>query len=150
MSLTVHRLLDPEEYDLDEEEGLLCEARNREGSFPVPLSEVETPWGTASWSGTTATGSGTSGEAEGDAMAKEKPKPKSPFSAAGASSRCAPGTMNISMRRSQHSSSSRQRKWLVPIRVRTGADRLPNDKGREGNPAWSSPGKEGTALTALR
>ena len=40
MSLTVHRLLDPE-YDLDEDEGLLCEARDREGSFPVPLSQID-------------------------------------------------------------------------------------------------------------
>ena len=41
MSLTVHRLPDPKEYDLDEEEGLLCEARDREGPFDVPLSEVD-------------------------------------------------------------------------------------------------------------
>src|SRR5207249_3979784 len=39
MSLTVHRLPDPREYDLDEDEGLLCEARDREGPFPIPLSE---------------------------------------------------------------------------------------------------------------
>jgi hypothetical protein len=41
MSLTVHRLTDPREYDLDEDEGLLCEARSREGPFDVPLSEVD-------------------------------------------------------------------------------------------------------------
>ncbi len=41
MSLTVHRLFDPKEYELDEEEGLLCEARDREESFPVPLSELD-------------------------------------------------------------------------------------------------------------
>ena len=41
MSLTVQRLLDPKEYDLDEDEGLLCEARDREGAFPVPLSELD-------------------------------------------------------------------------------------------------------------
>jgi hypothetical protein len=41
MSLTVHRLLGPREYDLDEEEGLLCEARSREGSFDVPLAELD-------------------------------------------------------------------------------------------------------------
>lgn len=40
-SLTVHRLPDPKEYDLDEEEGLLCEARGREGSFDVPLAELD-------------------------------------------------------------------------------------------------------------
>jgi hypothetical protein len=41
MSLTVHRLLSPREYDLDEDEGLLCEARSREGPFDVPLSELD-------------------------------------------------------------------------------------------------------------
>jgi len=41
MSLTVHRLFDPKEYELDEEEGLLCEARDREESFPVPLFELD-------------------------------------------------------------------------------------------------------------
>ncbi len=40
-SLTVHRLLGPREYDLDQEEGLLCEARSREGPFDVPLSELD-------------------------------------------------------------------------------------------------------------
>jgi hypothetical protein len=40
-SLTVHRLLNPRQYDLDEEEGLLCEARSREGPFDVPLSELD-------------------------------------------------------------------------------------------------------------
>lgn len=40
-SLTVHRLPDPKEYDLDEEEGLLCEARDREGPFDVPLAELD-------------------------------------------------------------------------------------------------------------
>jgi len=40
-SLTVHRLPDPKEYDLDEEEGLLCEARSREGSFDVPLADLD-------------------------------------------------------------------------------------------------------------
>jgi hypothetical protein len=41
MSLTIHRLLDPEEYDLDEFEGLFCEARSREGPFDIPLSQVD-------------------------------------------------------------------------------------------------------------
>jgi hypothetical protein len=41
MSLTVHRLPAPREYDLDEDEGLLCEARDRDGPFPVPLSELD-------------------------------------------------------------------------------------------------------------
>jgi hypothetical protein len=40
-SLTVHRLPDHKEYDLDEEEGLLCEARSREGPFDVPLAELD-------------------------------------------------------------------------------------------------------------
>jgi hypothetical protein len=40
-SLTVHRLLEPREYDLEEEEGLLCEARVREGPFRIPLSEID-------------------------------------------------------------------------------------------------------------
>ena len=40
-SLTVHRLLEPRQYDLDEEEGLLCEARNRGGPFDVPLAELD-------------------------------------------------------------------------------------------------------------
>ena len=40
-SLTVHRLPDPKEYDLEEEEGLLCEARSAEGPFDVPLSELD-------------------------------------------------------------------------------------------------------------
>ena len=41
MAPTVHRLPDPKEYDLDEEEGLLCEARDREGPFPIPLAELD-------------------------------------------------------------------------------------------------------------
>ena len=41
MSLTVHRLIDPKEDELDEEEGLLCEARDRQASFTVPLSELD-------------------------------------------------------------------------------------------------------------
>jgi hypothetical protein len=41
MSLTVRRLPDPKEYDLDEDEGLLCEARSREGPFDIPLSELD-------------------------------------------------------------------------------------------------------------
>jgi len=41
MSLTVHRLLDPKEYDQDEENGLLCEARDREGPFIVPLFDLD-------------------------------------------------------------------------------------------------------------
>jgi len=41
MSLTIHRLPDPKEYDLDEEEGLLCEAGDREGPFPIPLAELD-------------------------------------------------------------------------------------------------------------
>lgn len=40
-SLTVHRLPEPKEYDLDEEDGLLCEARDREGRFDVPLAELD-------------------------------------------------------------------------------------------------------------
>jgi hypothetical protein len=40
MPLTVRRLLDPKECDLDEE-GLVCEARSREGSLDVPLSELD-------------------------------------------------------------------------------------------------------------
>jgi hypothetical protein len=40
-TLTVNRLFDPKEYELDEEEGLLCEARDREESFPVPLFELD-------------------------------------------------------------------------------------------------------------
>ena len=40
-SLTVSRLIDPKEYELDEEEGLLCEAREREKPFPFPLSELD-------------------------------------------------------------------------------------------------------------
>ncbi len=40
-TLTVNRLFDPKEYELDEEEGLLCEARDREQSFPVPLFELD-------------------------------------------------------------------------------------------------------------
>jgi hypothetical protein len=41
MPLNIQRLLDPKEYDLDEEEGLLCEARSREGPLDVPLSELD-------------------------------------------------------------------------------------------------------------
>jgi hypothetical protein len=40
-SLTVHRLPEPRQYDLDEEYGLLCEARDREGPFDVPLAELD-------------------------------------------------------------------------------------------------------------
>jgi hypothetical protein len=40
-SLTVYRLLEPREYDLEEEEGLVCEARDREGSFDIPLIEID-------------------------------------------------------------------------------------------------------------
>ena len=40
MPLTIQRLLDPKECDLDEE-GLLCEARSREGPFDVPLAELD-------------------------------------------------------------------------------------------------------------
>jgi hypothetical protein len=36
-SLRVHRLLSPSEYDLDEGDELLCEARTTEGTFFVPL-----------------------------------------------------------------------------------------------------------------
>jgi hypothetical protein len=32
---------EPGEYDLDKEEGLLCEARSREGLFDVPLAELD-------------------------------------------------------------------------------------------------------------
>src|SRR5271166_3255720 len=41
MSRTVHRLPDPKQSELEEEEGLLCEARDRQASFTVPLSELE-------------------------------------------------------------------------------------------------------------
>ena len=41
MSLTVSRLADPKGYDLDEAEGLICEARSREGPFDVPLAELD-------------------------------------------------------------------------------------------------------------
>jgi hypothetical protein len=41
ISLTVLRLLDPEEYDPDEEDGLLCEARGPAGPFPIPLHELD-------------------------------------------------------------------------------------------------------------
>jgi hypothetical protein len=40
-SLTVHRLLSPSEYDLDEGDALLCEARSTEGTIIVPLSELD-------------------------------------------------------------------------------------------------------------
>jgi len=40
-TLTVSRLIDSKEYELDEEEGLLCEAREREKPFPFPLSELD-------------------------------------------------------------------------------------------------------------
>jgi hypothetical protein len=40
-SLTIRGLLDPKEYDLEEDEGLLCEARSREGPFDLPLSEID-------------------------------------------------------------------------------------------------------------
>lgn len=39
--LTVHRILSPSEYDLDEDDGLLCEARNSEVTFLVPLAEID-------------------------------------------------------------------------------------------------------------
>jgi hypothetical protein len=41
ISLTIHRLIDLKEYELDDEEGLLCEARDRQASFTVPLSELK-------------------------------------------------------------------------------------------------------------
>jgi hypothetical protein len=40
-SLTVHRLPEPKEYDWDEDEGLLCESRSREGPFDLPLAELD-------------------------------------------------------------------------------------------------------------
>jgi hypothetical protein len=40
-SVTVRRLLDPTEYDLEEDAGLLCEVRSREGPFDIPLSEID-------------------------------------------------------------------------------------------------------------
>jgi hypothetical protein len=40
-SLTVHRLLEPRQYGLDEEYGLICEARDQEGPFDVALSELD-------------------------------------------------------------------------------------------------------------
>jgi hypothetical protein len=39
-SLTVHRLTDPKKDELEEEEGLLCEARDRQTTFTIPLSEL--------------------------------------------------------------------------------------------------------------
>jgi hypothetical protein len=39
--LTVQRLLDPRRYDLDEEDGLLCEARGPLGPFDAPLAELD-------------------------------------------------------------------------------------------------------------
>jgi len=41
ISLTILRLIDLKEYELDNEEGLLCEARDRKESFPIPLSELD-------------------------------------------------------------------------------------------------------------
>src|SRR5271166_3762250 len=40
-TLTVSRLIDPKQSELEEEEGMLCEARDRQASFTVPLSELE-------------------------------------------------------------------------------------------------------------
>src|SRR5271167_1948166 len=40
-TLTVSRLIDPKQSELEEEERLLCEARDRQASFTVPLSELE-------------------------------------------------------------------------------------------------------------
>src|SRR5208337_2591399 len=40
-TLTVSRLIDPKQSELEEEEGLLCEARDRQASFTVPLSELD-------------------------------------------------------------------------------------------------------------
>ncbi len=40
MPLTIQRLLDPKVCDLDEE-GLLCEARSREGPFDVPPADLD-------------------------------------------------------------------------------------------------------------
>jgi hypothetical protein len=40
-TLTICRLPEPREYDLEEEEGLVCEARDREGPFRIPLSEID-------------------------------------------------------------------------------------------------------------
>ena len=40
-TLTDSRLIDPKQSELEEEEGLLCEARDRQASFTVPLSELE-------------------------------------------------------------------------------------------------------------
>lgn len=40
MPLTIQRLLNPKECDM-EEEGLVCEARSREGPFDVPLAELD-------------------------------------------------------------------------------------------------------------
>lgn len=41
LSLTVHRLVDTEAYDLEGEVGLIAEARTHEGTFDVPLDELE-------------------------------------------------------------------------------------------------------------
>ena len=40
-AMTVHRLLGPREYDLEEEAGLLCEIRCSQGTFEIPLSELD-------------------------------------------------------------------------------------------------------------
>ena len=45
MSLTVHRLPAPKEYDLDEEEGLICEARDRELLFEFRCPKSTRPAG---------------------------------------------------------------------------------------------------------
>jgi hypothetical protein len=39
--MTVHRQHDPTEYDLDADDGLLCEARDRTGPFDLPLRDVD-------------------------------------------------------------------------------------------------------------
>ena len=41
LAMTVHRLLGPREYDLEEEAGLLCEIRCSQGTFEIPLSELD-------------------------------------------------------------------------------------------------------------
>jgi hypothetical protein len=40
-SVTIHSLLDPEEYDLDEEEGLIGTGLGQDGPIEIPLAEVE-------------------------------------------------------------------------------------------------------------
>jgi hypothetical protein len=40
-SVTIHHLLNPEEHDLDEEEGLIATGLGQDGPIEIPLAEVE-------------------------------------------------------------------------------------------------------------